>query len=355
MVREEIDVYFKEIIEGEKTVENNKAEIAELKEKIKEIDNQIAGLENRIKIKAIEKEKKTHTQEINNLEEKVKSLGLFKGKEKSALKAKMVPHFDAITECENKIAELRNEKADQIEPLENELLQLNDKKDQLTSANEKFYADNANKIALLKSVEEEYKVQKEKFDFKEFLESYEKLNKLKFRMSKNGTFLEFGKYPQTTETEFEPIDWKVVVKNGNEVLLLSRYILDTKAFNETPSNNWDNSSLKKWLNTEFKETAFTSLERTIIKNDEITLLTVEEVDKHFKKDKMFKANATAYARIKRLYVDAANYSHWWLKNPGMSNEFGSFVRAAGIVNAYGTDVTDATIGVRPAIWIKVKK
>ena len=85
--------------------------------------------------------------------------------------------------------------------------------------------------------------------------------------------VKFGKYPKSDVSgkKKEDIEWIVLKKDDKEAILISKYILEHKQFEESGSDfKWDDSSLKKWLNDEFYKTAFNNT--NLIKNNEIKIL-----------------------------------------------------------------------------------
>ena len=49
--------------------------------------------------------------------------------------------------------------------------------------------------------------------------------------SKNvGDYIKFGSYPQTVKGIVRPIEWQVLLKEENKMLIISRYGLDTRRF-----------------------------------------------------------------------------------------------------------------------------
>ena len=91
---------------------------------------------------------------------------------------------------------------------------------------------------------------------------------------KIGETIEFGNYPQEEDGTEKPIEWIVMKNEGNQVLLLSKYVLDTKPYNkESKAVTWETSDIRKWLNNEFYTTAFNKAEKgriqtTLIKNED---------------------------------------------------------------------------------------
>ena len=90
---------------------------------------------------------------------------------------------------------------------------------------------------------------------------------------KIGDIVTFGTYEQNGNTKdgTEPIEWIVVSTNGNNVMLLSRYIIEYLPFDDnmwTHNLVWKDSNICAWLNGTFLNTAFTTTEREgIIETD----------------------------------------------------------------------------------------
>lgn len=63
--------------------------------------------------------------------------------------------------------------------------------------------------------------------------------------------VEFGSYPQTADNP-TPIEWLVLDEKGHRKLLLAKYALDCKAYNdEQEDTTWEACTLRAWLNSEF--------------------------------------------------------------------------------------------------------
>ena len=114
----------------------------------------------------------------------------------------------------------------------------------------------------------------------------------------------FGSYPQSdvSGNTKEPIEWIVLDRQGDKVLLLSKYVLNCKCFNVTGNIvNWNNCSLRNWLNSDFINNAFNKKEKMSIQStrystqdlpnsvdggventfDDIFLLSENEIFKYF--------------------------------------------------------------------------
>ena len=70
----------------------------------------------------------------------------------------------------------------------------------------------------------------------------------------------FGSYEQdgNTGNGAEDIEWIILARTGDNALLLSKYGLDTKRYNEGYGDvTWGQSDIRSWLNGSFMDTAFT--------------------------------------------------------------------------------------------------
>lgn len=95
--------------------------------------------------------------------------------------------------------------------------------------------------------------------------------KLKIQIA-NSAKIFLGSYPQSDSSSKQPIEWVVLYKNDNYVLLLSRFCLDAKRFNSSKENyvvHWETSEIRAWLNTQFLNTAFNRDEQDVILNAQL--------------------------------------------------------------------------------------
>ena len=193
----------------------------------------------------------------------------------------------------------------------------------------------------------------------------------------NGSsFVTFGRYEQDNNTDngAEPIEWILLGSKGNKHLLLSRYVLDWKAFDESgKATTWDYSSLRSWLYEGFFETAFSDLEKKLIgKNyvdnsygqgfpginvygggntsDSSFILSYAEAQRFFQTDEDRTATQTEFAKSQG--VGKGDTCRWWLRSPGMANRKEKGMCAILSDGKTGTFFKNTTLqGVRPAIWI----
>ena len=193
---------------------------------------------------------------------------------------------------------------------------------------------------------------------------------------KVGETIEFGNYPQDKDGTEKPIEWIVMKKEGNQVLLLSKYVLDAKPYNEELEEvTWETSDIRQWLNNEFYTTAFNKAEKakiqtSLIKNednseygtsgendteDKVFLLSKKEAKTLFSNNEEKIAKATEYAEKSGVYVNEEKVAGWWLRSPGDNSDSAAVVYSYGWGYRYGYDVYYSYGGgVRPALHLNLQ-
>ena len=192
---------------------------------------------------------------------------------------------------------------------------------------------------------------------------------------KVGETIEFGNYPQDKDGTEKPIEWIVMKNEGNQVLLLSKYVLDAKSYNEElEAVTWETSDIRQWLNNEFYTTAFNKSEKakiqtSLIKNeynsehgtsggndteDKVFLLSEKEAETLFSNDDERIAKATGYAEKSGAYVNEKKEAVWWLRSPGDDSNVAAEVDCGGCIYEYGCYVDRSIDGVRPALHLNLQ-
>ena len=192
---------------------------------------------------------------------------------------------------------------------------------------------------------------------------------------KVGETIEFGNYPQDKDGTEKPIEWIVMKKEGNQVLLLSKYVLDAKSYNEEWEGvTWQTSDIRQWLNNEFYATAFNKSEKakiqtSLIKNednsehgtsggndteDKVFLLSEKEAETLFSNDDERIAKATGYAEKSGVCVNKEKSAMWWLRSPGYISDDAVDVNHGGWVYRSGDYVSSFSDGVRPALYLNLQ-
>lgn len=197
-----------------------------------------------------------------------------------------------------------------------------------------------------------------------------------------GDTLVFGTYEQDNDTTNgkENIEWLVLAKENNRVLVVSDKALDCKPYNQSwESVTWETCSLRNWLNNDFINAAFTAEERAMIptvtvsadKNlvsstdpgnatkDKVFLLSIVEAEKYCTSDEARRCVPTEYAISNGAYTsdryaegDKATCG-WWLRSPGYSQLYAALVDCDGSVDWFGNYVNHDYNSVRPALWISI--
>lgn len=86
---------------------------------------------------------------------------------------------------------------------------------------------------------------------------------------KKGDIIKFGAYEQDNDftNGMEPIEWIVLDKTEKDILLISKYAIDSLPFNKDRvlTGTWQDSTSCKWLNEMFYVNAFNEVEKNKIK------------------------------------------------------------------------------------------
>ncbi len=212
-----------------------------------------------------------------------------------------------------------------------------------------------------------------------------------FKAARVGDEITFGEYEQDNDkyNGKEEIDWIVLAKSGDKMLVISKYALACEPYNETLADvTWETCTLRTWLNDEFMNDAFSQTEQELIQisnvkmdtnphsgrevkkgkntKDKLFLLSVTEAKKYFKSDSDRVCTITDYAESFSEYKSSENATYCWLRTPGFYQSevaiifdygeiylSGQYVQELGCYG-WGDDPVEAAMGVRPAMWIELK-
>ena len=182
----------------------------------------------------------------------------------------------------------------------------------------------------------------------------------------------FGMYPQTKASELQPIQWRVLKKEENRLLVVSTMCLDKAPYHRDLENvDWEHCHLRKWFNGPFYQLAFTPEEQAMI--PEVTVVT--EPNEKYKtpggndtQDRIFALSmdeakllpdnasrlgyTTAYQQVQGYYF-GGKINCWWLRTPGVEPDFVTLVGNSGSIGTYGYRVDNNEYAVRPAMWIQL--
>lgn len=183
-----------------------------------------------------------------------------------------------------------------------------------------------------------------------------------------GSIVDFGKYEQDGRSgSKEDIEWIVLDRKDNKLLLISNYGLEHKKF-DSKYSSWNESSLRKWLNESFYNDAFTDEEKFFIvktKNtteynkektseDNVFVLSETETNKYLKNDTYRICPVTKYA-ISNGVQDHHGKCRWWLRTLNPDSKTALYIETgSGDINYADFSGTDYGVAVRPAIWIQTQ-
>ena len=200
---------------------------------------------------------------------------------------------------------------------------------------------------------------------------------------KKGSIYSLGKY-----------NWQILDIQNGEALLLSKNILEKRAYHESPGNiTWEKSTLRKYLNDEFYNKTFSTEEKKMIyetkivndnnpwydteggsdTTDKIFLLSIEEVAEYLgvseefgERKGKYEENYEAVLHGEACYIsDEYNDARiaktkegeawwWWLRSSGNYSDLAASVNHVGDLYLLGNLVHTVSIGVRPALWIDLE-
>ena len=217
---------------------------------------------------------------------------------------------------------------------------------------------------ILKKGANNYKLQDEQKRYT--IEERNALKKISFRdrIRLNLPIL-LGRYPQTTDGTWDPVEWLVLDHDEETALLMSRYILDAAPYYEDTEDDTSRmyGSLRKCLsNIQSKNRITDILKLKPVHpeedNDIYSVLTWEKRRKYFKSTLQLEAEPTDYMKNKYRgdwkYEDALS-GCWWLKDVTENGEYAAYVDMFGIVVPPDTMSVYSILGVRPVIRIDLSE
>lgn len=202
-----------------------------------------------------------------------------------------------------------------------------------------------------------------------------------------GSHVFFGRFSQTRSgDDVTPVEWVVLDynKERNEALLISLYGLTGMwCIEEFFSKfSWETNDIRYWLNEDFLDATFNADECNAIKTalvtaddnpeydtdpgddteDKLFLLSIDEARDYFKDDDARMCKPTPFA-MKHIPLETDHgenilsgrpHCWWWLRTPGVAEEWAAFVKSTGSINNFGSDGDNVDCcAVRPAMWVKL--
>lgn len=180
----------------------------------------------------------------------------------------------------------------------------------------------------------------------------------------------YRKEGKNAKLPLAPIEWLVLAKEEDRMLLLSKCNITERPYNESKcSITWENSSIRRWLNNTFFKKAFNNTEQDRIievlnqspRNpeyatdpgnetlDKVFLLSVDDVNKYlgtFDERLSFSPKPLVFRECWGCTTDS-----WMLRSPYKSADTVTYVSFDGL---FSYDAVSIKGGVRPAIWVKIE-
>lgn len=355
-----------------------------------------------IQMQKLQAEKAKIRSELDALNTKRDSLGLFAGKEKKILEGEITNTTAALNRVEADLASASAQRGG-FASKEDVVKALNETNDEVALLQTKGEGTNDWTFGQAMQV---------LLSNPRIIEIVSEKNLKQVTTYKGFVKITFGHYPQgagsaqaasqpsnptqasqtvpSAQAALDDIEWLVLKKAENKVLLVSKDALDFQQYSENNAEvSWANSSLRKWLNEVFIARAFDSEEMKMIVNTDVTgdktapcsdasgnaatdkifLLSSVEANLYFGSISARKCQGTAHcsslARASQGSANGASRAHasdhahggknedageckWWLRTPS------AYVSGDGSVNYGGRSVFASTNAVRPAMWIDLE-
>ena len=144
-------------------------------------------------------------------------------------------------------------------------------------------------------------------------------------------------------------------EENDKALLITKDVVASRIFDDN-SNVWEDSDLRAWLNSDFIEETFDEKQKDMLieyEGDMVFVLSSEQALTYFDSDEDRLAHSSEFALAQGINEDDG-YPRYWLKSPGNTRSRAAYVCHCGEVYEPGTSVTIARIGVRPAVWVRVR-
>ena len=220
-------------------------------------------------------------------------------------------------------------------------------------------------------------------EYRDCLSKIEELEPLQLMETLNnaqvGEYVYFGTYEQDNDFSngAENIEWLVLDKKDDKILVISKYALCFQQYNTTTpaeAATWETCSLRRWLNRSFITDAFNYSERAAIPTvavpahnnatyntdpgndtlDQVFLLSSIEVQQYLGNGQQAQCTPTRYSLYSNS-LPAQSYCTWWLRSPGSAPLSAAIVSTSGGIIDNGTVNRTDNIAVRPAMWIDPAK
>jgi hypothetical protein len=202
----------------------------------------------------------------------------------------------------------------------------------------------------------------------------------KLKEAQKGDVVTLGKYEQDNNKDNgkEDIEWIVLEKQEDKVLIMSSKAIEAAPYNTTKADvTWETCSMRSFLNSTFIQDAFEDKYRSRIldtnvtadKNpnkssvaqgnsttDKVFLLSGSEMSKYLTTNSARQSYITDYAYSKGAWKGDNGEACTWLRTIGTmdsTHKNACIVQGAGSIGYNGRPVEE-TQSVRPAVWVNLR-
>lgn len=206
---------------------------------------------------------------------------------------------------------------------------------------------------------------------KDSVNDNKKISEKSFKMSTHN--YRYGEIVKIGSLDGMPIEWQIIQVKGNELLVLSKYGIEAKAYHsKSGSVTWETSTIRQYLNNEFFSKCFDIKEQKLIQttsvktndnvltgvsggkdtSDRLFLLSIDEVKMMFNSNQARKCQVTESAKNNGAFADAkTGTGWWWLRTPGEKDIYAAYVSADGVIVKGGCYTGSSRGLLRPAMWV----
>lgn len=152
-----------------------------------------------------------------------------------------------------------------------------------------------------------------------------------------------------------PLSWRVLNRDGGQILLLCDQLVDTRPFTETHIGvAWEYCTLRKWLSTEFFSNAFSIAEQNriaaVMAENPANPSDPQTVTRKPTEERIYIFSLQETERYLPTEADRVSTGTYWTRTSANRSESGAVMVSPE--GAFQTvDARDVAAGVRPVLWM----
>lgn len=152
-----------------------------------------------------------------------------------------------------------------------------------------------------------------------------------------------------------PLSWRVLNRDGGQILLICDQLVDTRPFTETHIGvAWEYCTLRKWLSTEFFSNAFSIAEQNriaaVMAENPANPSDPQTVTRKPTEERIYIFSMQETERYLPTEADRVSTGAYWTRTSANRSESGAVMVSPE--GAFQTvDARDVAAGVRPVLWM----